>query len=210
MFCGIIEHQAKILSCEWGVFRVENTFYSRVGEDTRSMPAEGWQEVESLKLGQSIAHDGACMTLTKITPEYYEFFSMQESLLVTNFSSKRVGNMFNVERCLKLWDRIDGHFVSGHIDTVWKVILLEKQSDGSLIFGVSYDPRYTPLVIKKWSITINGVSLTVVDIEPGSLTVSLIPLTQEWTNLGRSKLWESVNLEFDMLGKYIQQFKNNN
>ena len=210
MFSGIIEHQAKILSCEWGVFRVENTFYSRVYEDTGFMVTGEWKEVESLKLGQSIAHDGACMTLTKITPEYYEFFSMQESLSVINFGSKQVGDTFNVERCLKLWDRIDGHFVSGHIDTVWKVILLEKQIDGSLIFGVSYDTQYTPLVIKKWSITINGVSLTVLDIDSGSLTVSLIPLTQEWTNLGVSQLWESINLEFDMLGKYIQQLNTTN
>ncbi len=187
MFSGIIEHQAKILQRRDGVFRVENTFGEVLIE---------WQ---------SVAHDGACMTITKSEKSYYEFFSMQESISVTNFSTKKIGDTFNVERSLKLWDRIDGHFVSGHIDTVWKVILLEKQEDGSLIFGVSYDTHYNPLVIKKWSININGVSLTVVDVESGGLTVSLIPLTQDWTNLGRTKIDDSVNLEFDMLGKYVQK-----
>ncbi len=188
MFSGIIEHQAKILSIENGVFRVENTFG------------------EILTLGQSIAHDGACMTITESRDEYYEFFCMQESLLVTNFSLKKAGDTFNVERCLKIGDRIDGHFVSGHIDIVGKVILTEKQSDDSLVFGVSYESLYNPLVIKKGSITINGVSLTIVNEGNGNLVVSLIPLTQDWTNLGHAKLGDAVNLEFDMLGKYIQRY----
>lgn len=192
MFSGIVEHQAKILDRRDGFFRIENTFGEVLNE---------WQ---------SVAHDGACMTITKSEKSYYEFFSMQESLSVTNFSDKQIGDMFNVERSLKLWDRIDGHFVSGHIDTVWKVILLEKQPDGSLILGVSYDPQYNALVIKKWSITLNGVSLTVVDVESGTLTVSLIPLTQDWTNLGRVKIGDSVNLEFDMLAKYVQKLTNRN
>ena len=187
MFSGIIEHQAKILDIRDGVFRIENTFG------------------EVLTVWKSIAHDGACMTITKSEKSYYEFFSMQESLSVTNFSTKKIGDTFNVERSLKLWDRIDGHFVSGHIDTVWKVILLEKQGDGSLIFGVSYDIHYNPLVIKKWSITINGVSLTIVDLDSGMITVSLIPLTQDWTNLGSARIGDRVNLEFDMLGKYVQK-----
>ncbi len=187
MFSGIIEHQARILTRDGGLFRVENLF------------------TESLKEWQSIAHDGACMTLTSITDTYYEFFSMQESLHVTSLSEKKIWDTFNVERCLRVGDRIDGHFVSGHVDTVWKVILLQKQSDNSLLFGISYPAHYGPLVIKKWSITINGVSLTVVDISDGSLTVCLIPLTQDWTNLGSAKLGDSVNLEFDQIGKYIQK-----
>ena len=100
MFSGIIEHKAKILNRENGTFRVENTFQ------------------EPLQIGQSIAHDGACMTLTKIGGDFYEFFVMEESLSVTNFCDKTKGDDFNVERSLKLGDRIDGHMVSGHIDTV--------------------------------------------------------------------------------------------
>ncbi len=192
MFSGIIEHQAQILVRKGGLFRIENRFTERLEE------------------GQSIAHDGACMTLTKITPDYYEFFTMQESLSVTNFASKKIGDSFNIERCLQIGDRIDGHFVSGHIDTVWKVILLERRSDHSLILGVSYDPKYDRLVIQKGSITLNGVSLTVVSLDTGSLTVSLIPLTQDWTNLSKLVEGDAINIEFDMIGKYIQRFQENN
>ncbi len=192
MFSGIIEHQAKVTSRKWGLFRVENTFW------------------EILMLWQSIAHDGACMTITESTDTYYEFFTMKESLSVTNFWEKNIGSFFNVERSLRLGDRIDGHFVTGHIDTVGKVILLEKRDDGSLLYWISFDLRYDTLVIEKGSITINGVSLTVVTTSEGYLTVSLIPLTQDWTNLGKSKIWESVNLEFDMMGKYVNKLKNKN
>ena len=192
MFSGIIEHQASILAREGWMFRIENTFS------------------DILKEWQSIAHDGACMTLTHVTPEYYEFFSMQESLSVTNFDTKKVGDTFNVERCLQIGDRIDGHFVSGHIDTVWKVILVDFQRDGSLLLGISYDSQYDALLIKKWSITLNGVSLTIVSLESWRLIVSLIPLTQTWTNLWKIKIGETVNIEFDMIGKYIQRLQENN
>jgi riboflavin synthase len=190
MFSGIIEHQAKVLKKEWWFFRVENKF-----------------PLMELKLWQSIAHDGACMTLTDITPGYYEFFSMQESLSVTNLWEKKIGDSLNVERCLSLWDRIDGHMVSGHIDTVWKIILRENRQDWSLILHVSYPRGYNHLVIRKWSITINGVSLTVVDDSPWVLSVSLIPLTQDWTNLWTLEIWEIVNLEFDMFAKYIEKYR---
>ena len=187
MFSGIIEHQARILDRKDGLFRVENTFW------------------DSLKEGQSIAHDGACMTLTTITPEYYEFFAMEETLRVTNFGKKNTGDNFNVERCIQIGDRLDGHFVTGHIDTIGTVTKLERKDDNSLIYGVNFDPQYNNLLIQKGSITINGVSLTVVDAEDGFLSVSLIPLTQDWTNLGKSTLGDTVNLEFDMIGKYVTQ-----
>ncbi len=187
MFSGIIEHQARILKIEHWVFRVENTFGKGLDE---------WQ---------SIAHDGACMTLTTITPEYYEFFTMQESLRITNFSMKQVGDTFNVERSLSMSDRIDGHFVTGHIDTIWTVNYLEAQTDGSLVYGIGFDTKFSNLIIKKGSIAINGVSLTVADISDQYFTVSLIPLTQSWTNLGKSKSWDTVNLEFDMIGKYVNK-----
>ncbi len=185
MFTGIIEHKAKILDRQWGLFRVENTFD------------------DILQIGQSIAHDWACMTLTNITPEFYEFFVMKESLWVTNFSEKQKWDFFNVERSMKLSDRIDGHIVSGHVDAVWKVILKEMQGDGSCLLGFEYPNDFDPFIIRKWSITVNGVSLTVVWIEPWIFTVSLIPLTQDWTNLGNMNGGEKVNLEFDFFAKYI-------
>lgn len=191
MFSWIIEHQAKILKAQNGNFIVENTFS------------------EPLILGQSIAHDGACMTITNWNKDNYEFFVMSESLGVTNFGWKEVGETFNVERSLKLWDRIDGHMVSGHVDTIWEIIWIEVIADGSKILRIWFDKKYNVLIIRKGSITINGVSLTIVEDGDGYLTVSLIPLTQEWTNLGTLEVASKVNLEFDMIAKYAQKILKN-
>lgn len=186
MFSWIIEKKAKIISREGWLFRVENSFPKA-----------------ELSLGQSIAHDGACMTLTRIEDDFYEFFMMEESLRVTHFSAKKPGDTLNVERCITPNMRLDGHIVTGHIDTVWKVIQSEKKQDGSMLLSLSFDPRYVPLVIEKGSIALSGVSLTVVTCTDDALTVSLIPLTQEWTNLWNLEKWDEVNIEFDQMGKYI-------
>ncbi|MBP9778995.1 riboflavin synthase [Candidatus Gracilibacteria bacterium] len=185
MFSGIIEHKAKILTRDGGRFVVENTFD------------------EALVIGQSIAHDGACMTLTNWSTEQYEFFVMEESLRVTNFGKKIIGDFFNVEQSLKLGDRIDGHMVTGHIDTTGVVRNTEKKEDGSMILSVSFDTQYQVNIIQKGSITINGVSLTIMETGDDFLSVSLIPLTQDWTNLGLLMVGDIVNLEFDMIGKYV-------
>jgi riboflavin synthase len=185
MFTGIIEKKSKILEIKWWKFVIENLF--------------PWE----LKLWQSIAHDGACMSVDSISEESYSFFMMQESLSKTNFWDKFVWDYFNIERCLKAEDRIDWHFVSWHIDTTWEITLLEKLADTSLILWISFDEKFSNLTISKWSIAINWVSLTIVDKKPGYISISLIPLTQDWTNLWDIKMWDKVNLEFDMLGKYI-------
>ncbi len=186
MFSGIIEKKAKILEKNGGRFRVENIF-----------------EEGELTVGQSIAHDGACMTLTSIEKDAYEFFVMEESLNVTNFREKQVGDFFNIERSLRVGDRLDWHIVSGHVDTVGTVKKLEKNSDGSLLLRVAFDPKYDIYTIQKGSIALNWVSLTIVETSGGEVTVSLIPLTQDWTNLWAQDVWNLVNIEFDMLGKYI-------
>jgi riboflavin synthase len=143
------------------------------------------------------------MTLTRIEPEFYEFFMMEESLRVTTFWTKKVWDRVNVERSLKVWDRIDGHIVTGHVDVVWKVILLDKIPDSSLIIGIEYPQEYMRFIIQKGSITVNGTSLTVVEDRENIFTVSLIPLTQDWTNLWTLQIWDLVNLEFDMMAKYM-------
>ena len=185
MFSGIIENRAKIISIDHGRFEVENTFN------------------EALSLGQSIAHDGACMTLEKFNDVSYTFFAMQESMDRTNFWMKQVWDYFNVERCLRVWDRIDGHFVTGHIDTTWKVSVFEQNSDESWRLWISFEVSDSKYIVEKWSIAINGVSLTLVTEKPGYLEVCIIPLTLEVTNLWELVSWDRVNLEFDMLGKYI-------
>jgi len=185
MFSGIIENKAKIIAIDNGRFEIENSFD------------------QPLNLGQSIAHDGACMTLEKFDDESYTFFAMQESLDLTNFWNKNIWDYFNVERCLKVWDRIDGHFVTGHIDTTWTVTVFEQNSDESWRLWISFDENNSKYVVKKWSISINWVSLTVVAETAGYLEVCVIPLTLEITNLWKLQISDHVNLEFDMLWKYI-------
>ena len=188
MFSWIIEKKSRILEINDWNFVVENNFS------------------EPLQIGQSIAHDWACMTITSFDLEKYSFFAMQETLNLTNFNTKKPWDFFNVERCIKLWDRLDWHMVSWHIDTVWEVSELVKNSDGSLWVYINYDKNFSKYIITKWSITINWTSLTIILDEPWKLWVSLIPITQEITNLWELKLWDKVNLEFDLVGKYI--FKN--
>lgn len=187
MFSWIIEQKATILDVKNWVFEVENTF----GE----IPV----------IWQSIAHDWACMTITKATLEKYSFFAMEESLKVTNFHTKKIWDFFNVERSLKVWDRIDWHFVTWHIDTIGKIDKIIINDDKSKIIYTKFDEKYINFIIKKWSITINWVSLTIVDAWNDYLSVSLIPLTQEITNLGYLRVWDVVNLEFDMMWKYISK-----
>lgn len=189
MFTWIIEKKAKILERNCGRFIMENVF--------------PWE----LKLWQSIAHDWACMSIDTIQENSYSFFMMEESLKKTNFWDKNPWDYFNIERCMRASDRVDWHFVSWHIDTTWNISKLEKIHDGSLIIWVSFYENFSHLTITKWSIAINGVSLTIVEKNPGFVSVSLIPLTQDWTNLWSLQLWESVNLEFDMLWKYILNHK---
>lgn len=188
MFTGIIEKKAKILSIEDGMFTLENT----LGE----IPT----------IGQSIAHDGACMTITRADAESYSFFSMAESMAVTNYRAKKVGDMMNVERCLRIGDRIDGHIVSGHVDRVGSVIDRREIPDGSLILTISRPEPESHYTIRKGSITINGVSLTITEDTNTSISVSLIPLTQDFTNLGNLQIGDIVNLEYDMFAKYAEKY----
>ncbi len=189
MFSGIIEKKAKILHVDSWNFVVENTLW------------------EDLSIGQSVAHDGACMTLTHVSAEKYTFFVMQESLNKTNFAHKKVWDYFNIERSLKVSDRIDWHFVSGHIDTTWNIIKYEKIHDGSLLIGVEFSDEFIKNTIQKWSIALNWVSLTIAEKNNWYILVSLIPLTQEWTNLWNLSIGDTLNIEFDLLGKYILNTK---
>ena len=190
MFSGIIEKKAKILSINEGRFKVQNVFWS------------------DLNIGQSIAHDGACMSLEIFDDESYTFYMMQESLSKTNFWSKQVGDEFNIERCVRAGDRLDGHIVTGHIDTTWSVTRFEQLEDESWILWVKFDKDFSKYTVHKWSIALNGTSLTLSKDDRWYIEVSLIPITLSETNLGNIKLWDIINIEFDILWKYI--VKNNN
>jgi riboflavin synthase len=198
MFTGIIEKKGHILDIHQGVFTIENPF----------------SDTEKLVLWQSISHDGACMTITdignawrKTGRPYYSFFTMEESWKQTNFWSKNIGNSFNVERAMIYGQRVDGHMVSGHIDTTAEIYEISKNSDDSRNVNIQLSPEDEKYCIYKGSIAINGVSLTVAEIKQVKgiylLTVCLIPYTREHTNLSSLNVWDIVNVEFDMAGKYI-------
>lgn len=188
MFSWIIERTSRIISREGGNFVVENNFHD-----------------EPLTVWQSIAHDGVCMTLTHITPESYTFFAMEESFSRTNFGSKKVGDVFNVERCIRAETRIDGHFVTGHVDTVGTVTEIIRNNDDSHLIRIEFDTKYRNLIVEKWSVALNGVSLTIVTAWDDYLTISLIPHTWNVTNIWTLSISSPINIEFDILGKYIQR-----
>jgi len=185
MFSWIIDNKTKILKIESWRFTVENVFD------------------EELKIWESIAHDWGCMTVETFDNKTYTFFAMEETFKKTNFWTKNIWDFFNVERSLALWDKIHGHFVSGHVDSTWKVSKIEEIKDGSKIIYFDYNSDNYKYMIPKGSVTINWVSLTIVDLEKNNFSVSLIPLTQEITNLWDLIIWDTVNLEFDLLGKYV-------
>lgn len=184
MFTGLVTHKSKILSLADGLFRIQRP------------------DDASLVVWQSISHDGACMTVDRMDDESYTFFAMGESFTKTNFATKKSWDEFNIEYSMKIWDPIDGHLVSWHIDTTATVSRLIRWEDGALQVQIDFDQKFDALVVPKWSIAINGVSLTVVDVTTWWCNVWLIPLTQQETNLWSLQVEDLVNIEFDMLAKY--------
>ena len=154
-----------------------------------------------LKIDQSIAHNGVCLTVVALDDASYTVTAIQETLQKTNLGHLKVGDLINLERCMKLGDRLDGHIVQGHVDQTGVVQKIENQN-GSWLIGFLYDEG-EHVTVSKGSICVNGTSLTVVDSEPGYFSVAIIPYTWEHTNFHTLKVGDTVNLEFDIIGKYI-------
>jgi riboflavin synthase len=159
--------------------------------------------LHELKIDQSVAHNGCCLTVVSISDEGYKVTAIQETLDRTNLSDWKIGTKVNLERCLQYNGRLDGHIVQGHVDTVGICTSIEDQG-GSWKFYFSYDSK--DLTVEKGSIAINGTSLTVVDSNPGSFSVCIIPYTYEFTNFNLLQPGDKVNLEFDILGKYVAKW----
>jgi len=157
-----------------------------------------------LKIDQSVAHNGICLTVTYINNKEYSITAIKETLSKTNLKSIKIGDQVNLERAMKLGDRLDGHIVQGHVDQVGICKSVIKE-DGSWTFKFEYDSDENNITIEKGSITINGVSLTVVNSGFNTFCVAIIPYTFEHTNFNAIKVGDAVNLEFDVLGKYIQK-----
>ncbi|MHA7128559.1 riboflavin synthase [Algoriphagus namhaensis] len=159
---------------------------------------------KELKIDQSLAHDGVCLTVVKVGEEEYRVTAIDETLSKTNLAQWGVGKKVNLERCMAANGRFDGHIVQGHVDQTGVVRSISDEN-GSWTFVISYDPAMGNVTVEKGSITINGTSLTCFNSKPGEFTVAIIPYTYEHTNFHQLSEGDRVNLEFDIVGKYIQR-----
>lgn len=155
-----------------------------------------------LKIDQSVAHNGVCLTVVGIEGKVYEVVAIDETLQKTSLGTWQVGDRVNLERAMKLGDRLDGHIVQGHVDQVGICYAIE-DAQGSRVFTFHYDPSLDNMTIEKGSITVNGVSLTVVNSQKGAFSVAVIPYTYDHTSFHTLKQGDKVNLEFDVIGKYV-------
>jgi riboflavin synthase len=157
-----------------------------------------------LKIDQSLAHNGVCLTVVGINEETYRVTAIDETLTKTNLKNWKPGKKVNLERCMPSNGRFDGHIVQGHVDQIGRVERITEK-DGSWLFDFSFDPSFGNVTVEKGSITINGTSLTCFNSKNGQFSVAIIPYTYEHTNFHELKEGDEVNLEFDIIGKYIQR-----
>ena len=157
-----------------------------------------------LKADQSVAHDGVCLTVEEIKNDWHRVTAIAETLVKTNLDDWHVGIKVNLERCLKINARLDGHFVQGHVDAT-ALCIAKKEKDGSWEFRFEFPSAFNSLIIEKGSITLNGISLTAFNVGGTSFDVAIIPYTFKHTNMDLVNVGQKVNIEFDILGKYISR-----
>ena len=188
MFTGIIETRGQIVAL--------------TNEQQNTNVTINCNLTPELKIDQSVAHNGVCLTVVGISNNQYTVTAIKETIDKTNLSTWKVGDFVNLERAMKLGDRLDGHIVQGHVDQtgICKNI---QNADGSWYFTFDYDSNLENITIEKGSITVNGVSLTVVDSKASEFSVAIIPYTYEHTNFKNFVIGTKVNLEFDVIGKYV-------
>ena len=162
-------------------------------------------QLDDIKVGDSIAVNGVCLTVVSLGIKNISFDIITESLDKSNFSDLNVGEYVNLERCLRLSDRLGGHIVQGHVECVGKITSIENLIDGQVIFEVSFDKRFLKYCIYKGSITLDGISLTIMEILKSSIKVSIIPHTLKNTCLGFKKVNSSLNIETDLIAKYVEK-----
>ena len=155
-----------------------------------------------LKVDQSLSHNGACLTVEGIKDDRYKVTAIKETLNKTNIGDWKEGTVINLERCLTVNSRLDGHWVQGHVDTT-AICKKRKEKAGSWIFDFEFSKKFSSLIIEKGSLSINGISLTVFDVKKKSFMVAIIPFTYIHTNIQYVNKGDIVNIEFDLIGKYI-------
>ena len=193
MFTGIIENIGIVKSIKHDKSNIDFTIASDLSKE--------------LRVDQSISHNGVCLTVVNLNDNTYTVTAIKETLDKTNLGKLKSGDRVNLERCLKVGDRLDGHFVQGHVDQIatCKSVINE---NGSWLFTFKYDPTNNNITIEKGSITVNGVSLTVVNSKESEFSVAIIPYTFENTNFKSFSAGTLVNLEFDVFGKYVTKLFN--
>lgn len=194
MFTGIIEELGKVINVEREQENLHLTVESKMTSE--------------LKIDQSVAHNGVCLTVVSITENQYVVTAIKETLEKSNIGLLAKGDEINLERAMKMQGRIDGHIVQGHVDQKATVSSITP-NDGSTHFAFEYNAKEGNLTVPKGSITVNGVSLTVVNSKPGSFSVAIIPFTIAHTNFKNFKVGTTVNLEFDIIGKYVATYMQN-
>ncbi len=190
MFTGIIESLGKIKS----LTKEGDNLHIEVASELAPL----------LKIDQSVSHNGVCLTVVSLTETSYVVTAIKETLDKTSIGHLKTGAVVNLERAMKLGDRLDGHIVQGHVDQT-AVCQGVKKQNGSWVFTFSYDSSLNNITIEKGSVTVNGVSLTVVDSKPNGFSVAIIPYTYAHTNFNTFIKDTVVNLEFDVIGKYVKR-----
>jgi riboflavin synthase len=188
MFTGIIETLGTVKALEKDGDNIHITIQSNLTNE--------------LKIDQSVAHNGVCLTVVNINNDVYTVTAIKETIDKTNLSFWNVNDVVNLERAMKLGDRLDGHIVQGHVDQVAVCKNIE-EANGSWYFTFEYDKNLHNITIEKGSITVNGVSLTVVNSKENEFSVAIIPYTYAHTNFHNFKIGTKINLEFDVIGKYV-------
>jgi riboflavin synthase len=188
MFTGIIETVGKVISIEKEDTNLNFRIQSSISDE--------------LKIDQSVSHDGVCLTVVSTSPGEHTVTAIAETLQKSNIGKLKVNDEINLERCTKVGSRLDGHIVQGHVDQT-AICSSIQNKNGSWIFTFKYDASIGNITVEKGSITVNGTSLTVFDSQDDQFSVAIIPYTFENTNFKNIKVGDTVNLEFDIIGKYV-------
>lgn len=195
MFTGIVESLGEIISVEQNASLLHIWLKSDF--------------IEELKIDQSIAHNGICLTVDQMKEDSYRVTAIEETVNKTNISNWEIGNKVNIERCLRLGDRLDGHMVQGHVDTIAECVDVFNQK-GEIEFTFKIDTSFSHLIVEKGSICIDGISLTCHSLTRNSFKVSIIPYTYDHTIANQWRKGTSSNIEFDIIGKYLSRSANLN
>lgn len=190
MFTGIIETTGKVISLQKEGSNLHITIQSSISDQ--------------LSIDQSVSHNGVCLTIVKVDGNTHTVTAIHETLIKSNLTTLAENSTVNLERCLKIGDRLDGHMVQGHVDTTAQLINI-KEEQGSYMLTFIINEDHKNLIVEKGSICLNGISLTLVNVGNDKFSVAIIPYTWQNTNLQNLNIGDNVNIEFDVIGKYVSR-----